>query len=167
MYQFLQRMSAGLRSASKTPSASAPGRRTRPAVERLEERLALSLAPNLMGDVFMLQGPTGKAGVLTILMEDRRTGTFMASFLDSTNNHTGGMDFGGGQIGRPHNDRASISFAGQYASNIFHQSVLVGSVKGERHDTAITATLVAIDLIFVQFGQVTEPTVQTPVTGHA
>ncbi len=167
MYSFLKRVSAGLRRAGKAPSSSAPGRRSRPGVERLEERLALSSAPNLMGDVFLLQDSGGKtAGTLTIVAENRHTGVFMATFLDATNNRIGGMDIGGGQIGRPHNNRASIMFVGNYSNGLLHQSLLIGSVKGERHDAAITASLVVLDL--VPSGQgVTGGAVQTQVTGHA
>jgi hypothetical protein len=46
---------------------------------------------------------------LTTVAADRHTGVFAATFLDATNNHNGGLDFGGGQmINRPHDNRASI-----------------------------------------------------------
>jgi hypothetical protein len=169
MYSFLKRVCAGLRRAGKAPSSPAPVWRCRPGVECLEERLALSSSPNLVGDVFVLKDPAGKAaGMLTITTEDTHTGVFTATFLDLTNNHDGGTDSnGGGKIGLANDNRASILFVGNHVGGLIHQSLLIGSVKGERHDASIKGSLVVLDLTLLQSGLVTGGVVPTAVTGHA
>jgi hypothetical protein len=178
---FMKGVFAGLRQAGKAPSSTTPVRRTCPAVESLEERLALSSFPNLMGDVFLLHDPTGKTiGKMTIVQENRQTGAFKGLFFDLTaNNHLGTVAAGAGQIGRPKHNRASITFDGggqagapgvPFVPGEVQIVMLTGLVKGERHQAAITASLTAQDLFWAASTVVSAPqvaNVQTQVTGHA
>jgi hypothetical protein len=172
---FMKRVFAGLQRAGKAPSSTTQGRRTCLAVENLEERLALSSAANLIGDVFLLQDPAGKAvGQLTISQENQHTGEFGGTFLDTTgSNHMGTINAVGGRIGRLNHKHASIVFAGSGAlgtpgaTGEIQGAQLTGSVKGQRHQASLSGSLDVQDLFWVVGVLRASTNVHTQVTAHA